>query len=144
MDAGSKGCIGHFAKALLAACAAMASPTVVHAATAPASAEAAVVILEPVGAGVSFDILSDAVSAVFLNGDAGDSVSVLMSPRKPGQKSMPRDASGVLVMASGVYRIDLLQPAASDARLRGAILGSGSGRGSVPGNSSILFLAQFN
>ena len=138
MDAGSKVRIGHIAKALLAACATMASPTVAHAATAPASAEAAVVILEPVGAGFSFDILSDAVSAVFLNGDAGDSVSVLMSPRKPGQKGMPREASGVLVMASGAYRIDLLQPATSDARLRGAI------RGSVPGDRSILFLAQFN
>jgi len=144
MDAGSKVRIGQIAGALFAACATMASPAVAHAAPAPASAEAAVVILEPVGAGFSFDILSDAVSAVFLNGDAGDSVSVLMSPRKPGKKGMPRDASGVLVMASGVYRIDLLQPAASDARLRGAMRGSVSGRGNVPGDSSILFLAQFN
>lgn len=144
MDAGSKVRIGQIARALLAACAIMVTPTVAHAAPVPASAEAAVVILEPVGAGFSFDILSDAVSAVFLNGDAGDSVSVLMSPRKPGEKGMPRDASGVLVMASGVYRIDLLQPAASDARLRGAMRGSIPGRGSGPGDSSILFLAQFN
>lgn len=125
-----------FAAALIAACAVFTSPSIARAEA--TSADAAVVIAEPVGAGFSFDILSDAVSAVFLNGDAGDSVSVLMSRRKPGPKSTPRNDGGVLVMASGVYRIDLLQPAASATRLRGAL------RASAPGGSSILFLAQFN
>lgn len=94
-------------------------------------------IVEPVGAGFSFDILSDAVSAVFLNGSTGDSVSMLLSPRKPGGQNASRQ-SGVVVMASGVYRIDLLQTAASPARLRNTI------RAAAPVGSSILFLAQFN
>lgn len=136
MHAGSKGHVRQLAGALLMACVALTSSPVAHAAS--ASAESAVVILEPVGAGFSFDILSDTVSAVFLNGDAGDSVSVLMSPRKPGPKTSPRNESGVLVMASGVYRIDLLQPATSGARLRSPI------RGATTDGSSILFLAQFN
>ncbi|MBB4612141.1 hypothetical protein [Novosphingobium taihuense] len=124
-----------FAAAVLIAGAALDLSPVAHAATAEASAS--VVIVEPVGAGFSFDILSDTVSAVFLNGDAGDSVSLLMSGRKPGGQSASRE-SGVVVMASGVYRIDLLQSAASPARLRSTI------RAASPGGSSILFLAQFN
>lgn len=118
--------------------AALTSPPVAHATTTTAPADAAVVILEPVGAGFAFDLLSDAVSAVFLNGDAGDSVSLLMSRRRPGPNGQPRNEGGVLVMASGVYRIDLLQPTASAARLRGTM------RMPSPGGSSILFLAQFN
>lgn len=126
----------HLASIGLMTFAALTSPPVAHATAAPA--DASVVILEPVGAGFSFDLLSDAVSAVFLNGDAGDSVSLLMSRRRPGPNGQPRNEGGVLVMASGVYRIDLLQPTASGARLRGAL------RLPSPGGSSILFLAQFN
>lgn len=118
--------------------AALTSPPVAHATTTTAPADASVVILEPVGAGFSFDLLSDAVSAVFLNGDAGDSVSLLMSRRRPGPNGSPRNEGGVLVMASGVYRIDLLQPTSTSARLRGTM------RLQPPGGSSILFLAQFN
>lgn len=124
------------AAAFLAACAAFTSPSIARAEV--ISADATVVVVEPVGAGFSFDILSDAVSAVFLNGDVGDSVSLLLSRSKPGPRSTPRNEGGVLVMASGVYRIDLLQPVASHARLHGAL------RGAAPGGSSILFLAQFN
>lgn len=103
-------------------------------------AAASVVIVEPVGAGFSYDILNDAVSAVFLNGDAGDSVSVLMSRRRTGPRNLQRVTAdpqgGVVVMASGVYRIDLLTPVNSAARgLRSLML---------PGGGSILFLAQFN
>ena len=123
----------HIAAAALMIGAAMDLSPVAHAATV---ADASVVIVEPVGAGFSFDILSDAVSAVFLNGVVGDSVSMLLSPRKPGGQNASSQ-SGVVVMASGVYRIDLLQPAAA-TRLRGAM------RASSPGGSSILFLAQFN
>ncbi|MFN3457152.1 MAG: hypothetical protein ACK4Z8_06180 [Novosphingobium sp.] len=126
----------HFAAAVLIAGAAPGLPLVAHAATAT-DAGASVVIVEPVGAGFSFDILSDAVSAVFLNAAIGDSVSMLLSPRKPGGPGAPRE-SGVVVMASGVYRIDLLQNAATPARLRSQI------RTATPGGSSILFLAQFN
>lgn len=125
----------HLAAAVLIAGAALDLSPVAHAATSEAGAS--VVIVEPVGAGFSFDILSDAVSAVFLNGVTGDSVSMLLSPRKPGGQNASRE-SGVVVMASGVYRIDLLQPAASPARLRNTI------RAASPGGSSILFLAQFN
>lgn len=128
------------ARALLIACGALTSPPVAHAGA--VSTDAAVVILDPVGAGFSFDILSDTVSAVFLNGDAGDSVSLLMSGRKPGTKNAPRDESGVLVMASGVYRIDLLQPTASNGPLRGAL--RRSAQKTALGGNSILFLAQFN
>ncbi|MGV3513364.1 MAG: hypothetical protein ACO1OX_15290 [Novosphingobium sp.] len=140
MSARSKSRAWRNASALLIACAALISPPVAHAEA--VSADAAVVIIEPVGAGFSFDILSDAVSAVFLNGDAGDSVSLLMSRRKPGTRGTPRNESGVLVMASGVYRIDLLQPVASSARARAAL--RGSAQTPAAGGSSILFLAQFN
>lgn len=100
-------------------------------------AQASVVVVEPVGAGFSFDIMNDAVSAVFLNGDAGDSVSVLMSRRKTGPR---RELGGVVVMTSGVYRIDLLTPVSG--RLR-AMRGTPASAG-WSGGSSILFLAQFN
>jgi len=115
---------------------ALGLPPMAQAATAT-DASASVVIVEPVGAGFSFDILSDAVSAVFLNGVVGDSVSMLLSPRKPGGQNASRQ-SGVVVMASGVYRIDLLRNAAAPARLRSPF------RTATPGGSSILFLAQFN
>ncbi|MBB3859130.1 hypothetical protein GGQ88_000370 [Novosphingobium hassiacum] len=102
-------------------------------------AQASVVVVEPVGAGFSFDVLNDAVSAVFLNGEIGDSVSMLMTPRKAGPRDA-RNSGGVVVMASGVYRIDLLTPANSRMHtMRRGLLSSG-----LPGGSSILFLAQFN
>lgn len=135
MRSSNKNKARQLAAAVLIAGAALDLSPVAHAATADAGAS--VVIVEPVGAGFSFDILSDAVSAVFLNGGMGDSVSMLLSPRKPGGQNASRQ-SGVVVMASGVYRIDLLQTAASPARLRNTI------RAASPGGSSILFLAQFN
>lgn len=108
-------------------------------ATTTAEAQVSVVVVEPVGAGFAFDVLNDAVSAVFLNGEIGDSVSMLMTPRKAG----PRDArltGGVVVMASGVYRIDLLTPVNSRLRsVRSGLFSAG-----LLGGSSILFLAQFN
>ncbi|MDT0507324.1 hypothetical protein [Novosphingobium sp. MMS21-SN21R] len=117
-------------------------PVTVHATSATATtadAQASVVVVEPVGAGFSFDVMNDAVSAVFLNGDAGDSVSLLMSRRKSAPQTAQRAAGGVVVMASGVYRIDMLQPTSGALRMmRGAIPGP------VPRGSSILFLAQFN
>lgn len=129
--------VRHIAAAALMIGAAMDLSPVARAATAASAADASVVIVEPVGAGFSFDILSDAVSAVFLNGGTGDSVSLLMSRRRPGVQNASREG-GVVVMASGVYRIDLLQPIAAGGRLRGAM------RAPTRGGSSILFLAQFN
>jgi len=100
-------------------------------------AQASVVVVEPVGAGFAFDIMNDAVSAVFLNGDAGDSVSLMMAGRKPGPGI---DQGGVVVMTSGVYRIDLLTPVSGRLRaLRNTPASAG-----WSGGSSILFLAQFN
>lgn len=103
-------------------------------------AEASVVVVEPVGAGFAFDIMNDTVSAVFLNGDAGDSVSLLMARRKPDQRNL----GGVVVMTSGVYRIDLLTPVSGRLRtMRSGPAWAGAGIGSGAG-SSMLFLAQFN
>ncbi len=107
--------------------------------TTTTEAQASIVVVEPVGAGFTFDVLNDAVSAVFLNGEIGDSVSMLVTPRKAGPRDA-RSSGGVVVMASGVYRIDLLTPAGG--RLRN--LRSGLLSGALTGGSSILFLAQFN
>ncbi|SMC67605.1 hypothetical protein SAMN06272759_105263 [Novosphingobium sp. B1] len=110
---------------------------------ATSDASASLAIVEPVGAGFSYDIANDAVSAVFLVGDNGDSASMLLSRRKPAPtEAAPntRIASGVIVMASGVYRIDLLTPVSSELRRPLPPLM----RASVPGGGSILFLAQFN
>lgn len=105
-----------------------------------ADALASVVVVEPVGAGFAFDIMNDAVSAVFLNGDAGDSVSLLMSRRKSEPRNGPGNPGGVVVMTSGVYRIDLLTPVNGGLRApRGT-----PARAGWSGGSSILFLAQFN
>ncbi|CAH0497447.1 hypothetical protein [Novosphingobium sp. CECT 9465] len=101
---------------------------------------ASVVVVEPVGAGFAFDIINDAVSAVFLNGDAGDSVSLLMSRRRSEPRNGQRNPGGVVVMTSGVYRIDLLTPVNGGLR---ASRGTSAGAG-WSGGSSILFLAQFN
>lgn len=126
----------HLAGSLLGAWAFLASPPAANAQS--ASANAAVVIVEPVGAGLSFDIISDAVSAVFLNAGAGDSVSLTISGREPETGGALRNNGGVLVMASGVYRIDLLEPTTTNARLLRAW------RAQAPDGNSILFLAQFN
>lgn len=105
-------------------------------------ARASVVVAAPVGAGLSFDLVNEAISAVFLSGDSGDSVSLLLSGGKDGQQAAPRDdraqrlQGGVVVMASGVYRIDLLTPVAGGRPIR---LWS-----PLPNSGSILFLAQFN
>lgn len=105
-------------------------------------AQASVVVADPVGAGLSFDLVNDAISAVFLSGDSGDSVSLLLSGGKDGEQTAPRDdraqrlQGGVVVMASGVYRIDLLTPVAGGRPIRL--------RSPLPGSGSILFLAQFN
>lgn len=110
---------------------------------ATSAASASLAIVDPVGAGFSYDIANDAVSAVFLVGDNGDSASLLLSRRKPApadQLPNTRVASGVIVMASGVYRIDLLTPVSSELRRPLPPLM----RATVPGGGSILFLAQFN
>ncbi len=108
-----------------------------------ADAQASVVVVEPVGAGFSFDVMNDAVSAVFLSGDVGDSVSLLMSGHKSAPQNAQGASGGVVVMASGVYRIDMLQPTSGSLRmLRGRM--TGAMPGAVPRGSSILFLAQFN
>lgn len=108
--------------------------------TATGEAQASVVVVEPVGAGFAFDVLSDAVSAVFLNGDIGDSVSLMMAPRKPAQRDASNNLRGVVVMASGIYRIELLTPT-SGLTLP---LRSGSPSAGLTFGNSILFLAQFN
>lgn len=108
------------------------------------TAQASVVVVEPVGAGFAFDIMDDTVSAVFLNGDAGDSVSLLMSRRKSDPNGGQRNLGSVVVMTSGVYRIDLLTPVSGRFRAtRGGISSVGTSA-LGPGGSSILFLAQFN
>lgn len=110
---------------------------------APAEAQASVVVAEPVGAGLTFDVMNDAVSAVFLNGDAGDSVTLMLSRRKSAPHATQRAASGVVVMASGVYRIEMLQPMGGSLRPLRSVRG-GIVPGIVPPGGSILFLAQFN
>lgn len=114
-------------------------PVTAHATATTTEAQASVVVVEPVGAGFSFDVMNDAVSAVFLNGDAGDSVSLLMSRRKSAPQNAQSAAGGVVVMASGVYRIDMLQPASGALRMMRGVM-----PGAVARGSSILFLAQFN
>lgn len=108
--------------------------------TTTAEAQASVVVVEPVGAGFAFDVLNDAVSAVFLNGEVGDSVSLIMAPQQTGPRSARKGLRGVVVMASGVYRIDLLTPTSG----RMLPLRSGSLSAGLAVGNSILFLAQFN
>lgn len=135
------------ATAMVMAAAVWTAPVALAAIGDPAAtiqAEASVVVVEPVGAGFAFDIMNDTVSAVFLNGDAGDSVSLLMSRRKPDLRNDQRNLGGVVVMTSGVYRIDLLTPVSGRLRtMRSGPTWPGAGFGAGTG-SSILFLAQFN
>lgn len=135
------------ATALVMAAAVWTAPVASAAIGDPATtiqAEASVVVVEPVGAGFAFDIMNDTVSAVFLSGDAGDSVSLLMSRRKLDPRNDQRNLGGVVVMTSGVYRIDLLTPVSGRLRtMRSGPAWPGAGIGSGAG-SSILFLAQFN
>lgn len=102
--------------------------------------QASVVVMEPVGAGFAFDVLNDAVSAVFLNGEIGDSVSLMMSPDQSSPRNARKSVRGVVVMATGVYQIDLLVPINGRMQtVRNRLPGS-----QATGDSSILFLAQFN
>ena len=107
--------------------------------SARADALTSLVVVEPVGAGFAFDVVNDAVSAVFLNGDGWDSASLLLSRRRNGPT---KSLGGVIIMASGVYRIDLLSPVKVQPGTRHQADRFSSGV--LPGGGSILFLAQFN
>jgi hypothetical protein len=107
--------------------------------SARAEALSSLVVVEPVGAGFAFDVMNDAVSAVFLNGDGWDSASLLLSRRRNGPS---KSLGGVIIMASGVYRIDLLSPVKVSPGVKRQADRFSSGV--LPGGGSILFLAQFN
>lgn len=101
-----------------------------------AQAEGSVAILTPAGSGVAYDVLTDTLSGVFLAGEQGEPVSLLLT-RKRGKRGaignlIPQD---VMVLSTGSYHLDLPQRA-----------GSGTmpplPEAAAPGE--LLFLAQFN
>lgn len=111
-----------------------------------ASSRGLVEITRSVGVGIVFDVLTEAISGVFLEGQPGDSVSLLLPPRPAlagGNRHIPGE---VVALSTASYKFDIsgkLPPANPPARREngGARLQL-AGYGAAPGN--LLFLAQFN
>lgn len=111
-----------------------------------ASVRGLIEITRSVGTGIAFDVLTDTLSGVFLTGQVGDSVSLLLPPRRAAGSARGRIPGEVVVLSTASYSFDIAgnappsNPPASqdngDAHLQPA------GYDSSPGN--LLFLAQFN
>ncbi|WP_144039873.1 hypothetical protein [Novosphingobium sp. TH158] len=112
-----------------------------------ASARGLVEITRSVGTGIAYDVLTDALSGAFLEGQVGDSVSLLVSPARPGTKRRSNRIPGeVVVLSAATYSFGV--PGESSTANPPALPDSGGARrqpagfGTAPGN--LLFLAQFN
>ena len=70
-----------------------------------ASARGLLEITRSVGTEIAFDVLTDALSGVFLEGQPGDTVSLLLPPRRAG--SSKRIPGEVVVLSTASYKIDI-------------------------------------
>ncbi len=101
-----------------------------------ARAGGSVVILTPGGSGIAYDVLTDTLSGVFLAGEQGEPISLLLAGKRGKRGTIanliPQD---VMVLSTGSYQLDLPhQPGEGPmAQLPEA---------AAPGE--LLFLAQFN
>lgn len=104
-----------------------------------ASANGSVVVGEGVGAGIAFDMLHQALSAIFLSGRPGETVSLFLPDGRAtsGKAANARrggaggiDANRVVVLSTTAYRFDLPRPG-----------GTGPDRGT---GQDLMLLAQFN
>lgn len=97
---------------------AMAQATNAFAPESRTSAQGSVVIEQPVGSGIAYNILTSALSSVFLSGRSGDAVSLTSAVR----------SGDAVVLSADTYPVSL-------------------GRNGAPGpqgGGNLLFLAQFN
>ena len=81
-----------------------------------ASAQGSVVIEQPVGSGIAYNVLTSALSSVFLSGRSGDAVSLTSAVR----------SGDAVVLSADTYPVSLARTGAAGPQ------------------GSLLFLAQFN
>jgi hypothetical protein len=84
-----------------------------------ASAQGSVVIEQPVGSGIAYNVLTSAVSSVFLSGRSGDAVSLTSAVR----------SGDAVILSTDTYPVSL---------------GRAGGAPRPQGQANLLFLAQFN
>ena len=84
-----------------------------------ASAQGSVVIEQPVGSGIAYNVLTSALSSVFLSGRSGDAVSLTSAVR----------SGDAVVLSADTYPVSL---------------GRSGGAPGPQGQTNLLFLAQFN
>lgn len=104
-----------------------------------AAATASTTIVQPVGAGVAFDVSTKVLTAVFLSGQRGEQLSLLLPGRRQGgtlqssavQTFASRD--GIVVLSTGTVSIDV------------GTMSAGPGRTDRNGGTNtMLVIAQFN
>ncbi len=84
-----------------------------------ATAQGSVVIEQPVGSGIAYNVLTSALSSVFLSGRSGDAVSLTSAVR----------SGDAVVLSADTYPVSL---------------GPTGGAPGPQGQANLLFLAQFN
>lgn len=94
----------------------------------------AVAISQSVGTEIAFDVTTQALSAIFLSGRPGESVSVVLGASGKAASSVGAAAS--VVLSTGSWRIDLTQ--------RAGVPGSDRAPPGTVDDTSLLILAQFN
>lgn len=107
-----------------------------------ASARGLIEITRSVGTGIAFDVLTDTLSGVFLTGQVGDSVSLLLPPRRAAGSARGRIPGEVVVLSTASYSFDIAGNAPPASQDNGDAHLQPAGYDSSPGN--LLFLAQFN
>lgn len=108
-------------------------------AQAPRSASGSVTIVQPVGAGVAYDIRSQVLTAIFLSGQIGEQLSLLLPGKRTGAGSHVSGIhalaapGNIVVLSSLTVSINLETVEPSSGRI---------GRDGDTG--TMLVLAQFN
>ncbi len=131
--------------AILAALIPLPAAAQAQEATAHGSVE---VTTESVGTGIAYNLLTDALSAVFLSGQPGDLVSFELHglSRNPNLETIGSQSDGMVVLSTASYRLDLgtpITPSPRPGRLDAGPLQLILGRfGELPG--LYIILAQFN
>lgn len=103
------------------------------------SATGSVTIVRPVGVGVAFDVRSQVLTSIFLSGQVGEQLSLLLSGRHTGANfpdaGMQTFAGpgNIVVLSSGVVSIDLVEVDQSTGHRR-----------RTGEDGTMLVLAQFN
>jgi hypothetical protein len=105
----------------------------------PVAASGSATIVQPVGAGVAYDVATQVLTSIFVSGQTGQQLSLLLPGRRVGGNSLvpalqAQSASGnVLVLSTGTVSINV------------DTVETASGRaGRNRGNDTTLVLAQFN